>query len=58
MKRDDCEITRVYILHTFGLGDAVMLLNALDRLCINDRQKIVVITNQKIVFEYLHAKLN
>jgi hypothetical protein len=46
----------LYIIHTFGLGDSVMLLNALDRLSKYDRDHLCVLTNESSVHEYLLQK--
>ena len=29
-----------YIIHSYGLGDAVMLLNAIDRIAVDQKNKI------------------
>ena len=46
----------LYIIHTFGLGDSVMLLNALDRISEFDRDHLCVLTSERSVYEYLSQK--
>ena len=47
---------QLYIVHTYGLGDSVMLLNALDTLSNKDKFNFSVLTNERIVYEYLKLK--
>ena len=45
-----------FILHTYGLGDAVMLWAALSRLSSEDLRSMTVLTNQRSVYDYFNVK--
>ena len=46
----------LHIIHTYGLGDSIMLLNSLDALSNEDKHNVSVLTNERVVCEYMMIK--